>query len=179
MNLYKNKYRIESTRLKDWDYSSSGYYFVTICTKNRECIFGDVVNGQMRLSEIGEIVTEEWQKTEQIRENVKLDEWIIMPNHIHGITAIGNNVETHCDASLQKKNNLSFIIRGFKSTTTKRIHMAGYSNFAWQSRFYEHIIRNENSLQKIREYINNNPIKWELDEYHPNKLHMIGRDLER
>ncbi|SRR5579884_170329 len=171
MDLYKNKYRIGSTRLKDWDYSSNGYYFVTICTKNRECFFGNIVDGKMILSEIGKIVLKEWQRTEQIRKNVRLDEWIIMPNHIHGIVVIDNgNVETHCNASLQQKypeNNLSFIVRGFKSISTKRIHMSGFHNFAWQSRFYDHIIRDENSLQKIREYINNNPIKWDVDENNP------------
>lgn len=96
MTLYKNKYRIESTRCKNWDYTSNGYYFVTICTRNRECFFGDVVANQMDLSAIGEIAAEEWHKTEQIRPNVELDEWIVMPNHIHGIIIIKNQpvVET-------------------------------------------------------------------------------------
>ena len=212
ITLYKDKYRIESTRLKDWDYSRDGYYFVTICTQDKKCFFGDVIDEKVRLSAIGEIVADEWQKTAQIRKNVSLDTWIIMPNHLHGIVIINNNnephgnthgvatcrdawhaskkgnihvaphSETHGNASLQKgesydnkfgpqANNLSSIIRGFKSATTKRIHRARY-DFSWQSRFYDHIIRNEKSLMKIREYIINNPLKWELDKNNPANLFM-------
>ncbi len=89
MTLFKNKYRVESTRLKGWDYTAAGLYFVTICAKNRECFFGNVVNAEMRLSPIGEIVADEWQQTPQVRPYVELDEWIIMPNHVHGIIGIG------------------------------------------------------------------------------------------
>jgi REP element-mobilizing transposase RayT len=94
MTLYKKKYRIESTRLKDWDYSRDGYYFVTICTQDKKCFFGDVIDEKVQLSAIGEIVADEWQKTPQIRKNVSLDTWIIMPNHVHGIIVINNDVET-------------------------------------------------------------------------------------
>jgi hypothetical protein len=100
--LFKDRYRSESARMKGWDYASTGYYFVTICTRGRECWLGNVVDGVMDLSSAGVIVAEEWQKTESIRENVALDEWVIMPNHIHGIIVINElpSVETHCDASL-------------------------------------------------------------------------------
>ncbi|MCJ7496524.1 MAG: hypothetical protein MUO78_00070 [candidate division Zixibacteria bacterium] len=119
MTLFKNKYRIESARLKDWDYSRYGYYFVTVCTKNKEHFLGDIIGDKMQLSEIGEIVAEEWQNSEKIRDYVKLDEWVIMPNHLHGIVIIQNenNVETHGPASLQKAN-LSNVIRGFKSASS-------------------------------------------------------------
>ncbi len=89
MTLFKNKYRVESARLKGWDYTAAGLYFVTVCAKNRECFFGNVVNAEMRLSPIGEIVADEWQQTPRVRPYVELDEWIIMPNHVHGIIAIG------------------------------------------------------------------------------------------
>ena len=179
--LFKNKYRIKSTRLKYWDYSSNGAYYITICTKNRECYLGDIKNGEMKLSVIGEIVSDEWIRTKQIRKNVELDEWVIMPNHLHGIVIIDNdyvgcNVETHGHASLQTKpqtehtnmfgpqsKNLSSIIRGFKGSTTKQIHLAGFHDFAWQPRFHEHIIRNKKELNRIHTYIKNNPLKWELD----------------
>ena len=85
MTLYKGKYRIESTRLEGWDYSRNGCYFVTVCTQNNECLFGDVPDGIMQLTLIGEIVVDEWQKTTQIRNNVVLDKWVVMPNHLHGI----------------------------------------------------------------------------------------------
>ncbi|MDP3024167.1 MAG: transposase [candidate division Zixibacteria bacterium] len=179
MTLYKNQYRIESTRLKEWDYSRYGYYFVTICTKDKQHFLGDIVGDEMELSEIGKLVAEEWQKTEKIRDYVKLDEWVIMPNHLHGIIIIQNenNVETHGHASQNphipsgdafnaslRKDNLSNIIRGFKSATVKKAHQKGFTNFAWQSRFYDHIIRNEKELHDIREYIIYNPSKWQFDE---------------
>src|SRR5512135_1100423 len=92
MTLFKNKYRIESARLRGYDYSSPGLYFVTICTKNRVSYFGDVVNGKMELSPMGNIVADEWQKTPDIRANVQLDEWVVMPNHLHGIIWITHPV---------------------------------------------------------------------------------------
>jgi hypothetical protein len=135
--LFKNKYRINSTRLKGWDYSWPGYYFVTICTKDRTNFFGSIENEKMYLSEIGEIVENEWLKTEQIRKNVILDKFVVMPNHIHGILVIDNkycSVETLChNASTEldknnfmskispKSNSLSEIIRSFKSICTKKI----------------------------------------------------------
>ena len=182
-NKFRGKYRVESTRLKHWDYSSNGAYFITICTKNREFFFGEIVDGKMDYSRIGEMVKEEWENTKKIRSNVTLDEWVVMPNHIHGIVIIENhNVETHCNASLPKKSqinqfgpqshNLAAIIRGFKGAATKQIHIAGFTTFAWQSRFYDHIIRNENELNQIREYIVNNPIKWDLDRNNSENLYM-------
>lgn len=181
--LYKNQYRIESTRLKAWDYSRYGYYFVTICTKDKQCFLGDIVSDKMQLSEIGKIVAQEWQKTGKLRKYVRLDEWIIMPNHLHGIVIIQNddkNVETHGHSSQKpsgdafnaslRRSNLSNIIRGFKSASTRSIHRKGFTNFAWQSRFYDHIIRNEKELYEVREYILYNPSKWQLDEENQNNI---------
>lgn len=177
MPLFKDRYRVESTRLPGWDYASAGYYFVTICTHERTCFLGEICNGVMVLSPQGEIVAEEWRRTEEMRENVALDDWVIMPNHLHGIVVIrGAPVETHCNTSLPRqqpantfgpqKNNLASIIRGFKGCATKRIREAGY-DFGWQTRYYEHVIRDENSLNEIRSYIASNPFKWELDQNHP------------
>jgi len=169
--LYKNKYRIETGRLKEWDYSTPWWYYVTICTKNFKCWFGEVKNGKMILNDLGKIIEEEWLKTKEIRANVDLDYYVIMPNHFHGIpiiegSEIATSVETHRDASLRiVQNNLSDIIRGFKGAVTKRVHTIGFDHFQWQPRFYDHIIRNEADLRRIRTYIQNNPLKWELDEY--------------
>ena len=130
MTLFKDKYRIESTRLKRWDYSAAGYYFVTICTKDRLCFFGDVSNGEMILSPIGDVVAEEWQKTAQIRPNVTMDEWVIMPNHVHGIIVIQETprpVETPrrgvstASNPAWKANSLGSIVNQIKSICTKRI----------------------------------------------------------
>jgi len=174
MILYKNKYRIESARLKDWDYSRYGYYFVTICIKDKHCFFGNIMDNKMQLSEIGEIVAEEWQNTERVRDNVKLDEWVIMPNHLHGIIIIENDEETH-SVRLYRKDNLSNVIRGFKSATIRNVHKRGFKDFVWQSRFYDHIIRNEQELHDIREYIVNNPSKWQFDE---ENIENISRDTK-
>jgi REP element-mobilizing transposase RayT len=174
MKIFRNKYRVESARLKDWDYSTPWWYYVTICTKNMECFFGEVKNGEMVLNELGKIVKEEWLKTKEIRKKIDLDYFVVMPNHFHGIIIIEGCefvethgiVETHGHASLHKvTNNLSNIIRGFKGACTKRIHLNNIKSFSWQSRFYDHIIRNEKDLYRIREYIQNNPLKWVLDEY--------------
>ena len=197
MTLYKNKYRIESARYQNWDYTSNGYYFVTICTYNREYFFGDVVADKMQLSPIGKIVTEEWQKTAQIRSYIELDEWVIMPNHLHGIIIIKNQpppliVETprwgvsqqatfHPEETFRwnvstksrlKPKSLGSIIGQIKTACTRRIWEAGFDDFEWQDRFYDHIIRDDESLHYIRQYIINNPLKWELDKNNPANLYM-------
>ena len=197
MILYKNKYRIESARCQNWDYTSNGYYFVTICAQNREYFFGDVVADEMQLSPVGKIVTEEWQKTAQIRSYIELDEWVIMPNHLHGIIIIKNQpppliVETprwgvsqqatfHPEETFRwnvstksrlKPKSLGSIIGQIKTACTKRIWEAGFDDFEWQDRFYDHIIRDDESLHYIRQYIINNPLKWELDKNNPANLYM-------
>ena len=182
MTLYKNKYRIKSARCPNWDYTSDGYYFVTICTYNRQCFFGNVIAGKMQLSDIGLIIAQEWQKTPQIRSNVQLDEWVVMPNHLHGIIIINNPVETFRrnvsttnddtqpktnNKSRLKSNSLGSIIGQFKSVCTKQIWKMGFNDFRWQTRFHDHIIRDEESLHRIRQYIINNPAQWELDRNNP------------
>jgi len=173
MTLFKQKYRIESTRLKGWNYASAGYYFVTICTHQRQCVLGQVVDGNVILSPIGEIVAEEWEKTAVIRANVESDEWIIMPNHLHGIIVITHEiVGQKGDNPNWKPNSLGSIIGQIKSKCTKRIRQAGYDDFRWQSRFYDRIIRDEIALQKARRYIMNNPAKWEHDREKPPNIFM-------
>lgn len=187
MTLYKNKYRVESARLKNWDYSTPGYYFVTICAYQRECFFGDVVNGEMRLSPAGEIVADEWMKTESIRPNVKMDVWVIMPNHVHGIIIIThrvgddhrrvetlwhnvstNNAQSDADASKNnpsrlKRNSLGSIVGQIKIQCTKRIRASGIAEFDWQERFWDEILWDEKSLANVRRYIETNPANWERD----------------
>ena len=181
--LFQNKYRIKSTRLKYWDYSSSGAYYVTICTKGREYVFGEIINGKMMLSNIGELVKTFWMEIPKHYPNVNLDEFVMMPDHLHGVIVIKNiisNVETpqwgvstginrnpHHNPEW-KPNSLGSIICQFKSISTKRIRAMRFHNFAWQPRFHESIIRNEKHLNAIREYIINNPLKFELDKnLHP------------
>ena len=174
MTQYKNKYRAETTRLKGWDYTSAGWYFVTICTRGRISYFGEIRDSEMQLSPIGKILAEEWQKTAQVRPYVSLDEWIVMPNHIYGIIVIHNddNVETarravSTEGPGLKAKSLGAIINQIKSVCTKRIRAAGFMDFGWQPRYYDHIIRDNEDLDRIREYIVGNPYKWDEDEENP------------
>jgi putative transposase len=168
--LYQNKYRIDSLRLARFDYSSSGEYFVTICTKHRICHFGDAGSGEIHLSRIGLIVQEEWQNTALIRTNVKLDAFVVMPNHVHGIIVICNSlVETtrrvvSTTKTTLQRNSLGSIVGQFKSVCTKRIHASGFHDFGWQRGYYDHIIRDETDLERIREYITLNPSRWKADD---------------
>lgn len=169
MTKYKDKYRIESTRLQTWDYRNAGYYFITILTKNRKRYFGEVLDEKLVLNSFANIVIEEWLKTPTIRSNIELDEWILMPNHFHGI--IINRFQEYPDSNVEitstlQSNSLGAIIGQFKSIATKKIRRSGLAKFSWQPGFYEHIIRNEQALENIRKYIRLNPIKWEIDEYY-------------
>ncbi len=156
-------------RLRNFNYSSSGYYFVTICIKDRQEYFGNVINNKMVINKFGKIVNSQWLWLKKQYINfVDMDEFTIMPNHFHGILIIKNiltPVGTGLDLSLQIKClSLSNIIGAFKTTSSKYIHQAGLNSFKWQRSFYDHIIRNEYSLFKIREYIRNNPRKWNEDK---------------
>lgn len=201
---FADKYRIETTRMRNWDYGWCGQYFITICTQCRECFFGEIIEGQMKISEIGEIVKSEWLKSPKIRPdmNLELDEYVIMPNHIHGIIKIGENeynkfdneniMDRRCSRDAMhgvsttwdtpkanedplkkginkpgpQRKNLSSIIRGFKSAVTIEARKI-ISDFGWQSRFYDSVIRDDGSLNSIRTYIINNPKNWTNDELNP------------
>jgi len=173
MPLFKNKFQIASNRLECWDYTTPGYYFITICIKNMQCLLGCITDGRIQLSPIGKIIADEWQKTKMIRPNVDLDQWIIMPNHIHGIIIITkrNNVQTlrrNVSARLLP-NSLGSIIGQFKSKCTKQIRADVYAQFNWHRNYHDHIIRSEQSLHQIRLYIKTNPAKWDMDEYNLTK----------
>ncbi|MGQ1945597.1 transposase [Geofilum sp. OHC36d9] len=197
---FKHKYRIKSARHPDWDYANFGAYFVTICTHNRRCYFGDIIDGSMILSEIGKIVETEWLKTFEMRPdmNLQMGEYVIMPNHFHAIIIIGENEYNtkrgddgcgggddecgddgcgsrrdamHCVSTPHptphpttnkfgpQSKNLASIIRGFKIGVTKNVHKI-HPDFAWQSRFYDRIIRNNHEFENVRAYIYNNPQNW-------------------
>lgn len=163
-------------RLSGFDYSDFGYYFVTICTQDQELHFSDVKNYKMILHEFGVIVQKQWLWLCTRYPYVKLDEFIVMPNHLHGIIIINdNNVGTGRDLSLQKNKikSLSELIGAFKTTSSKKIHenhRIGLPRFQWQRSFYDRIIRNNHELCRIRNYIKNNPINWGRDRNNPNKL---------
>jgi REP element-mobilizing transposase RayT len=171
MSKFQNKYRVESTRLKNWDYRNPGAYYVTICTKDRKYYFGDIIDEKMVLSPIGIIGDIMWHEIKNHASNVTLGEYIVMPNHVHGIIILRdrkNCVETGHTLSLQgdttKNLSLSNIIGGYKSAVSKHAHRLGYE-FQWQERFWDHIIRDEKSFEKISEYIINNPVNWQADKF--------------
>jgi len=189
---FQDKYRIPSSRLSNWDYGCNAIYFVTICTAHRECYFGNIVKMQnvetqdfaslppkMELSEIGKIAHHYWIEIPNHFPFVELGEFVVMPNHIHGVIiidkpngkAVGDaTVETQNFASLPPRQNnvntfgpqsqnLASIIRGYK-TGVKKYATLNMIDFAWQSRFHDHVIRNDGSFQHISGYIQNNPSNW-------------------
>ena len=171
MTFFKNKFRIESIRLKGYDYSSPGEYFITICTLDKQCVLGDVVDKEMQLNEIGKIVAQCWEEIPNHFPNVELDAFVAMPNHVHGIIIIndrGRDVQLNVSTRLSpKRGSLSVIVRTFKAAVTTICRRQGYHEFGWQSRFYEHIIRSEKELNIIRDYIVNNPAAWLQDDELP------------
>ena len=188
--LFKNKFRIPSARLQTWDYANNGMYFITICTKNKEYFFGDIVQSAdvetqciaslqtMQLNDFGKIVEAEWLKTYELRSdmNLELGEYVVMPNHFHGIISIGDNQynteEEDVDLVNYRKNkfgpqskNLASVIRGFKSSVTTFARKNDML-FDWQTRFHDHIIRTDDEYYRIANYIINNPGNWQEDKFY-------------
>ena len=196
-------YYRKSTRLKGYDYSSPGAYFVTICTYRRECLFGEVVNREMRLNELGGIVESEWLRSFEIRKELQADVYKIMPNHLHGIvfihesaccvnlSIVGANgcspqnindaaLRANCHSPLRcdgrffhqgmRPKSISSFMAGFKSAAKTRINTLRQTpgQPVWQRNYHDHIIRSENELNRIREYVVNNALKWEFDKGNPN-----------
>lgn len=200
MSKFKNKYRNESSRAPWWDYGNAGAYFITICTKNREHFFGEINEGKMILSPTGVIANILWHEIPNHSQNVELDEFVVMPNHIHGILILhgddwekgeNNNDENVVSVPIDSpndfpnetdrdlinnpnyhprfrnpgKNTVSSIIGGYKSAVTKHANRLGLPN-GWQSRFHDHIIRNDVEFQRIKNYISNNISNWNQDKFY-------------
>ena len=161
MKKFKGKYRIESNRLKAWDYSSDALYFITLVTQNRDCNLGNIVNSEMILSDFGKIIETEWLKSFDIRNELFLDEYIIMPDHVHGIIIIGENAYNEPSAGEGPQyEKLPVIIGSYKSAVSKLIHRSGRKDFRWQKSYHDRIIRDQHELESIREYIRLNPERW-------------------
>jgi len=178
MAVYQEKYRVESTRLRDWDYRSRGWYFVTLCAQNHACVFGEVVDGEVQLSRVGLIAESELRLLPTHYDNVQVDAQVVMPNHVHTIVVIEGE---HCfsprarmmpDANTAsgftspKAGSLAAIIRSYKSGVTRRCQELGL-NIAWQSRFHDHLLRGDKVIAAVREYIRNNPMNWGVDRENP------------
>nr|WP_314288660.1 transposase [uncultured Capnocytophaga sp.] len=195
-NYYYNPdiHHRRSIRLKGYDYAQKGMYFITLCVQERECIFGTIFENRMFLNEIGQIVANEWVNTMNIRDNVIIHNFIVMPNHIHGIVEITYNKNDECliGEFVSPTKSIGAIVRGFKITTTKRIKnfitpvgangnspnsnspnansplqewIINHLPHIWQRNYYEHIIRDYNDHERIANYINSNPSRWEEDMF--------------
>ena len=174
-----------SIRLKDYDYTQPGAYFVTIVTRNRACLFGDVVEGKIRLSNLGEIVRRDWQAIAEHFHHTEPDVFVVMPNHVHGIifievgarhavplrspSTINDSTEHFERFGKPVSGSIPTIVRSFKSVVTKDINELRHTRGAsiWQRNYFEHVIRDEESLNRIRQYILDNPARWEFDRENP------------
>lgn len=174
------KHHRRSIRLPEYDYSQEGAYFVTICTKDRKCLFGNILSQKMILNESGKIVKKCYDDLPEYFPDVGLNEFVIMPNHFHGIiiiTSDGRGLINQTPTGIgdkwilmkNPKQTLGKIVRHFKAKTAKHIHDAGFNHFSWQRNYWEHVIRNEKSYNKIRQYIIENPLYWDQDDENPER----------
>jgi len=173
MNYDPPRHHRRSIRLPAYDYARAAAYFVTLVAHTRESLFGQVIDSEMRLSVLGLVVAEEWRRTRDIRGEIQLDAFVAMPNHIHAIVIIADqtvNVGAHGRAPLRRPpRSLGSFIAGFKSAVTKRINeIRGTAGLpVWHRNYYEHVIRNEEELDRIRQYIAGNPTCWDHDRENP------------
>jgi putative transposase len=173
MKTNVEKHRRHSIRLPEYDYRQAGAYFITAVAHGRAALFGEIASGEARLSEFGKIVEDEWRKSSIIRREINLDVFVIMPNHIHGVV---NIIDAGVGATGRSPlrsgpppRSLGAFVAGFKSAVTKRVndlrHTPGLP--VWQRNYYEHVVRNDEELLRIREYVLNNPVDWDNDRENP------------
>ena len=174
MNIHSNERRRRSIRLKNYDYAQAGAYFVTICAQGRECLMGEVQDGEMLLNDAGRMVAEWWLELPSKFPAVSLDSYVLMPNHLHGILCVEQNVDCITAQGAHAGAPLPRLIQWFKTMTTnayirgvKRGAFQPFERRLWQRNYYEHVIRNEGQLDSIRLYISQNPAKWHLDRENP------------
>jgi putative transposase len=177
MNEPSKRRRLNTHRWEDWDYGTGGAYFLTTCTKNRYPWFGKIESQTMLLYEFGEIVRACWEDIPNHFKDVELGEFVIMPNHVHGIIVLTkdhfykggntpiNEIPAQQRVKNQGKNTVSAMIGSFKSAVTRQIRLSE-PRFAWQTRFHDHVIRDAGSFERISYYILNNPANWAKDEYY-------------
>lgn len=162
-DLYRGRYRIPSARLRGWDYRTAAVYAVTVCTLDRLCCLGEVVDGGMDVSRFGAAVGEEWLRIPSRHPHVCLDEFVVMPDHVHGILVFRGVPASEPPETLDA-NSLGAVVGQFKSKSTKKIRAMGLRGFAWQERFYDQILRDPDALDRVRAYIRNNPVRWKSDK---------------
>jgi putative transposase len=175
-----------SIRLRRYDYSSAGAYFVTICTKDRECLFGKVVEGEMRMNTWGDIVRACWDNLSRHYGRVVTDAFVVMPNHVHGIIMITDDRNDNVGTGLKpaptsnhtKRHGLSEIVRAFKTFSARRINESRGIRAVpvWQRNYYERVVRNADEMNRIRQYVAANPAHWTDDENNP--MNHVGAGLK-
>jgi putative transposase len=168
---FKKTYRVESSRYLPWDYSLPAWYFGTACTQHKICHFGRVLNGNFLSSEAGPIAEAALTTLPSHYSKVMLDTSVVMPNHVHMIIVLGPDSrclshKSGCPEPVanNRRASLGEIVGSYKSEVSRHCHAAGITNFGWQSRFYDHILRGPNTAAAVREYIRNNPLNWARDE---------------
>ncbi len=181
----KTRHR-RSLRLPNYDYSRTNAFFLTICAAHKKMLFGQIKDGSLKLSECGQAVEEEWFKTQNLRAYVTLDEFIVMPNHFHGILWLDRDEQSTARRAPTAERfgqpvpgSLPTIIRAFKAAVSRRVNTMGKSGKSevWQRGYYEHVIRDDASLNRIREYIVNNPLTWVSDRENP--VHIAEHEFYR
>ena len=162
-----------SLRLRGFDYTAHGAYFVTVVTHDRRELFGRIIGDEMKLNAAGRIVAEEWRRSGELRSNAEIDESVVMPNHFHGIVfLLRDNAGTLRSAPTSGfgstvPGSLAVIVRNFKGAVTRRLRQGGLTETVWQRNYHERVIRNERELAAIRQYIVDNPVRWALDKENP------------
>ncbi len=175
MNPDVERHRRRSIRLREYDYRQAGAYFITVVTHGRAALFGEIANGETRLNEFGQVIEDEWQKSSIIRQEIEMDVFVVMPNHIHGIMNIINmDVGATGRSPLRggpPARSLGAFVAGFKSAVTKRINEMRHTpgSPVWQRNYYEHVVRDDEELLRVREYILHNPLDWENDRENPSR----------
>ncbi len=155
MTYVEKGFRKNTLRLQGYDYTQAGYYFVTICTRERQCFFGKVAESGVNLNEAGLVIQSIWNDLPRRFPAAALDEYIIMPNHIHGIIILKGE-----SGAVNAAPELGQVIRTFKAVAAHMIRISSASKFSWQDRYYDHVIREDKDLDRIRQYIVDNPVRW-------------------
>ena len=184
-----------SIRLRGYDYSQAGAYFVTVCTRNRECLFGEIINGEMQLNDAGRMVRHWYRELERKFSDIECDTFVCMPNHVHFIVVnvgadlrvrpdidAGNQQDEHIEQGEHIGSPLQRVVQWFKTMSTNEyircVKQCGWPPFPgklWQRNYYEHIIRNDENLNHIRQYIIDNPAKWNVDRDNPEVVQLAAR----
>jgi len=174
-----------SVRLPDYDYTRGGAYFVTICTEDRTFTLGVVTDDSVLLDSLGRVVADSWMWLARQYSYVEPDEWVVMPNHLHGIIVINSNDAGGSRTAptrllSERRKPLGRLVGAFKTVSTKQVNQirAAPGMLLWQRNYYEHVIRDEDELNRVRLYIQNNPVRWAMDRENPNRITPVSADGE-